>query len=181
MYMYNPYNVVHSYIHRLTRESIRRRVFTDAHTHGQTHVLSLSLAGVLKHLFMSRVLACIPHRLFYFRRPPCAPSPLPAIECQGRNGGNYPVELSGHGGIVLRFLIDGRIAPVTALPFQVSRHDPIRGWNRDLKTRYSNDTRLTQTLALRSTTCFDRSSTCLSGFAQSSHSCAGNWDKEWSV
>lgn len=45
---------------------------------------------------MSRVLACILHRLFYFRHLLCATHPR-AIECQGRHGGNYPVELSGVG------------------------------------------------------------------------------------
>lgn len=32
------------------------------------HAQTSSLARLLKHLFMSRVLACIPYRLFYFRR-----------------------------------------------------------------------------------------------------------------
>lgn len=41
---------------------------------------------------MSRVLACIPHWLFYFRRLCLAHTPE-RFECQGRYKGNYPVEL----------------------------------------------------------------------------------------
>lgn len=62
-----------------------------AHTDGHARAHASTLA-FLSHLFMSRVLACIPHRLFYFQRLPRA-HPR-AFECQGRHGGrrgNYPV------------------------------------------------------------------------------------------
>lgn len=101
------------------------------------------LSRVLKHLFMSRVLACILHRLFYFRRLLCANTLPRAIECQGRYGGNYPVELSGVGGTYDRIpsLSINRamehVSPGTSV--KVSQVRLMRG-DRHLETQYLNET-----------------------------------------
>lgn len=111
------------------RESIRKWAYTNTRVHTQV------LSRVLRRLFMSRVLACIPYRLFYFRRLPRA-HPR-AIECQGRHGGNYPVQAGRTRDSTIPFLSANRAMEHVSSHFRQSTAEMRRDY--DLGTRYLNE------------------------------------------